>query len=442
VGIDGFVLAFTAAASLTCGLFFGLVPALTTAGATLTGALKEGGRTGSAARGNRTRATFVVVEVALALVLLVGAGLLIRSFGRLLEVDPGFQRGHTITMRVTVPGSRYPQPANREQFFDRVLERISALPGVDAAGAISFIPLAGLGSATGYSVIGEPPPAPGHEPVTDVRIIKHDYFRAMGIPLLRGRLFTAGDWKSTNRVIINEAMARRHWPNDDPIGKRIVVSWDEPAVEDIVVGVVGDVRHQGLDADPRSAIYWPYVRVAYGGLTFAVRTAGDPRAVVPTVGAIVREADPLLAVADVRTIDDILDRSVAQRRLTMLLLTIFAAAALLLAAVGIYGVIAYSVTQRTQEIGIRLALGAPRRKVLAMVVRQAAALAVTGVIIGAAGAAALTRFMTDLLFQIEPFDPVTFAAVAAALTAVALLAAFVPGRRAAAVDPVVALRAE
>jgi putative ABC transport system permease protein len=442
VGIDGFVLAFTVAASLICGLFFGLVPALTTARATLTDALKEGGRTGSAARGNKTRATFVVVEVALALVLLVGAGLLIRSFSRILAVDPGFERGHTVTMRVSIPGSRYPQPANREQFFDRVLERISALPGVDAAGAISFIPLVGLGSATGYSVVGEPPPAPGQEPVTDVRVITHDYFQAMGIPLVRGRLFTAGDWKSPNRVIINEAMARRHWPDDDPIGKRIVVSWDEPAIEDVVVGVVGDVRHQELEAETRSAIYWPYLRVPYGGLTFAVRTAGDPRSVVNAVATVVREADPLLAVADVQTIDDILDRSVAQRRLTMVLLTIFAGAALLLAAVGIYGVIAYGVTQRTQEIGIRLALGAPRRAVLAMVVRQAAALAAAGVVIGAAGAAVLTRFMSDLLFEIEPFDPVTFGAMAATLTAVALLAAFVPGRRAAAVDPVVALRAE
>ena len=441
VAIDGTVLLFTALAAIAAGIIFGLVPAITGAGSKLNESLKEGGRTGSGARSKRTRSAFVVVEVALALVLLVGAGLLVRSFVRLLDVDPGFQPQQTVTMRVAIPGSRYPQPALREQFFDRLLDRIRVLPGVEAAGATSSIPLVGMGVATGYAVVGEPEPPAGQEPVTDVRVIKQDYFKAMGIPLLRGRLFTAEDWKRTNIVIINEAMARRHWPNDNPVGKRVKINWDSDK-EDEVIGVVGDVRHQGLDTQPRSMIYWPYLRVAYGGLTLAVRTAGDPAPIVSSIGQIVRELDSNLAVADVQTLDEVIAQSIAQRRLTMLLLSIFAGAALLLAAVGIYGVIAYSVTQRTQEIGIRLALGAQRADVLGMVVRQAAVLALAGIVLGAIGAAVLTRFMRDLLFEVRPFDPVTFFGVAACLTAVALVAAFVPGRRAARVDPVIALRAE
>jgi len=263
----------------------------------------------------------------------------------------------------------------------------------------------------------------------------------MGIPLLRGRLFTREDLRPADVVIINEAMARRHWPNEDPIGKRVKINWDSDRADE-VIGVVGDVRHQGLDTQARSMIYWPYLRVAYGGMTLTIRAAGDPASVVSSIGQIVRELDPNLAVADVQTLDEVVAQSVAQRRLTMLLLSIFAGAALLLAAVGIYGVIAYSVSQRTQEIGIRLALGAQRADVLGMVVRQAAMLALAGVVLGALGAVVLTRFMRDLLFEVKPFDPVTFAGVAAGLTTVALVAAFVPGRRAARVDPVVALRAE
>jgi putative ABC transport system permease protein len=344
-------------------------------------------------------------------------------------------------MRIAIPGARYPQPALREQFFDRLLDRIKVLPGVTAAGATSSIPLVGLAVATGYAVVGQPEPPAGQEPVTDVRVIKQDYFKSMGIPLLRGRLFNREDLKPADVVIINEAMARRHWPNEDPIGKRVKINWDSDRADE-VIGVVGDVRHQGLDTQARSMIYWPYLRVAYGGMTVTVRTAGDAASVASSVAQIVRELDANLAVADVQTLDEVVAQSVAQRRLTMLLLSIFAGAALLLAAVGIYGVIAYSVTQRTQEIGIRLALGAQRADVLGMVVRQAAMLALAGIVLGALGALVLTRFMRDLLFEVEPFDPVTFMGVAAGLTTVALVAAFVPGRRAARVDPVIALRAE
>ena len=442
VGVDGWVLGFTLLASLVCGIVFGLVPAFSAAGSGLTGALKEGGRTGSAARGKRARSAFVVVEVALALVLLVGAGLLVRSFMRVMEVDAGFDPDRTITMRVALSGPNYTDPQKRTRFFQTAFDRIDTLPGVQAGGAVSFLPITGLGSATGYEVVGQPIPPVGQEPVTDVRVIVNDYFKALGIPLLRGRLFNEQDAAdNTNRVIVNETMVRRHWPNEDPIGKKVKISWNDER-EDEIVGVVGDVRHQGLEAAPRSTIYWPHGRFAYGSMTFAIRTATNPASIVNEVGRIIRDQDPNLAVADVQTLDEVVEKSVAQRRLTMLLLTIFACAALVLAAVGIYGVIAYSVTQRTQEIGIRMALGAQRTDVLGMVMRQSAALALTGIVIGAAGAFALTRLMTDLLFEVKPFDPLTFLTVAAALGVVAMLASFIPGHRATRVDPVVALRAE
>ena len=442
VGIDGWVLGFTLLASLVCGVVFGLVPAFSAAGGGLTSALKEGGRTGSAARGKRARSAFVVVEVALALVLLVGAGLLVRSFMRLLDVDAGFDPDRTVTMRVSLSGARYNDPQLRTRFFQTVFDRIDTLPGVQAAGAVSFLPMVGLGAATSYEVVGQPVAPAGQEPVADVRVVANDYFKAMGIPLVRGRLFNEQDAADTkNRVIVNETMARRHWPNEDPIGKNVKISWNDTR-EDEIVGVVGDVRHQGLEAAPRSMTYWPHGRFAYGSMTFAVRAATDPAAVVNGIGRIIREQDANLAVADVQTLDEVVDKSVAQRRLTMLLLTVFACAALVLAAVGIYGVIAYSVTQRTQEIGIRMALGAQRSDVLAMVMRQSAVLAFTGILIGAAGAFALTRLMTDLLYEVKPFDPLTFVAVSGGLAAIAMLASFVPGRRATRVDPVIALRAE
>ena len=442
VGIDGAVLAFTAGATLLSALFFGLLPAFSGSRGALTDALKDGGRGGSGGRGNRTRGAFVVVEVALALILLVGAGLLIRSFVRLLDVDPGFDPTRTVTMRVSLPSARYAVPAQRVQFFRRLFERVDALPGVQAAGATSFLPLATLGAATSVEIVGRPKPPLGQEPVADVRVATNDYFKAMGVPLLKGRLFNEEDAADhTNRVIVNETMAIKYWPGEDPIGKKVNISWNDRR-DDEIIGVVGDVRHAGLDTAPRGMTYWPYARFPYGSMTLAVRATTDPRAIVNGVVSVVRELDRDLAVADIRTMEEVVSNSVAQRRLTMLLLAAFAGAALVLAAVGIYGVIAYSVTQRTQEIGIRMALGARQADVLKMVVGQAMLLAAIGIAVGAAGALFLTRLMTGLLFDVRPADPVTFAAVATLLAAVAAAAAYVPGRRATRVDPVVALRAE
>ena len=442
VGIDGWVLAFTLLAAAVSGIFIGVIPALTASGAALGDALKEGGRSGSAAHGNRTRSAFVVAEVALALVLLVGAGLLIRSFLHVLNTNPGFDAARTISMSVSLPGSRYREGLQRVQFFRRLIERASGLPGVQSAGAVSFLPLAGAGAATSYEAVGQPPPPKGEEPVCDVRVATNGYFKALGIPLVRGRWFNEEDPNDLgSRVIVNEAMARRHWPNEDPVGKRIKISWNDTR-EDEIIGVVGDVRHAGLETEPRAMTYWPHPRFPSNTMTVTVRTAGDPLSIVNSVVAIVREQDSMLAVGDIRTLEQVVSDSVAERRLTMLMLTVFASAALVLAAVGIYGVMAYSVTQRTQEIGIRMALGAQQSGVLRLIVGRAMLLAAIGVAIGAAGAAALTRLMESLLFGTRSWDPLTFLTVAGLLVAVAGLASFFPARRAASVDPVIALRTE
>jgi putative ABC transport system permease protein len=442
VHIDGWVLAFTITASVVSGLLFGLLPALGASRTSLNDALKEGGRSGSTARRNRSRAAFVAVEVALALVLLVGAGLLVRSFVRLLDVNPGFDPARTLTMDVSLPSSRYREPPKRVQFFRTLFERIDALPGVESAGAISFLPLGGMGAATSFEVVGKPAPPAGQEPVADVRVVANDYFAALGIPLIKGRLFDEHDEAdSKNRVIINDTMAAKYWPGEDAIGKRVKISWNDDR-EDEVIGVVGDVRHSDLETDPLPTTYWPYPRFPYGAMTLAIRTRVEPTSVAGAVVGFIRRQDPELAVADIKTMEEVMSDSVAQRRLTMLMLAIFAGAALVLAAVGIYGVIAYSVTQRTQEIGIRMALGARHGDVLRMVMGQAMLMTVVGIVAGGAGAFLLTRLMTGLLFGVEPADPVTFLAVAGLLAGVAAAASYVPGRRATRVDPVIALRAE
>jgi putative ABC transport system permease protein len=442
VGIDGKVLLFTIAAALVSAFIFGIAPAFTSAGAKLTDTLKDGGRSGSAARGARVRSAFVVVEMALALVLLVGAGLLLRSFVTLLRVDPGFDPARTMTVKVAIPQSKYQDAAQQQAFFNQLFERIDALPGVTAAGGTSYLPINGLGSATSFEVVGKPKPAAGQEPVTDVRVITHDFFKAMGVPLLRGRAFDGRDTGTgIHRVIVNQALANKFYPGEDPIGKSIIVSWND-SVPDEIVGVAGDVRQQDLETEARETIYWPPARFTYPFMTIAIRTAGDPRSVVAPAVAALHDLDPNVAAADVRTMEDVIDISVAQRRLTMLLLSIFAGLALVLAAVGIYGVIGYSVSQRTQEIGIRMALGAPRGAVLRMVVGQAMTLALIGVALGGVGAWMLTRLMQKLLFGVTASDPVTFVAVSALLAFVAALAASVPGLRATRVDPVIALRSE
>jgi putative ABC transport system permease protein len=442
VGINGWVLLFACVAALGSGLVFGAIPAFAAAGVSLTDALREGGRTGTGGRGQRVRQGLVIIEMALALVLLVGAGLLVRSFQRLMDVNPGFDPSKTITMRVTLPFGTYREDVQTIAFFDRLFERIDALPGVQAAGGVSFLPLNGLGSATSFSIEGQEKPRAGEEPVSEVKVVTHDYFRAMGIPLLRGRLFDGRDTApNTRRVIISEALVKTYFGDRDPIGRRIVLSWNNQGPDEIV-GVVGDVRSVSLETDARGASYLPPSRFAFPFTSLAVRTSTGGLSIAPSIVNAVHELDPNIPVSDIRSMSEVIAVSTTERRLTMVLLTAFSVVALVLASLGIYGVISYSVSQRTQEIGIRMALGAQRRDLLRMVVGNAMLLAFAGITLGAGGAFMLTRLMTKLLFSVEPQDPVTFAVVATVLVFVAALASYVPGRRATRVDPVVALRAE
>jgi putative ABC transport system permease protein len=438
ITIDGWVLAFTGASALVSAVVFGLAPALSAAGISIVNTLKEGGRTGTAVGAVRARGLFVIAETALAVVLLVGAGLLVRSFVALMRVDAGFDPSRAITMKITLPRSKYREA---RQFFDRLYSQIDALPGVQASGGVSFLPLNGLGAATDFSIPGRPIGAYGDRPVADVRVVTHDYFKAMGIPLLRGRLFDSRDMNAPHKVVISSDLARRFFPNEDPIGKRIAIDWNDQDPDEII-GIVGDVHQLTLDDEIRATTYWPPSRFAYPWNSVVIRTTSEPARIVPEVAALVRQYDSTIALADVRTMDDVMSVSAAERRLTMWMLSVFAGLALLLAAVGIYGVVSYSVSERTHEIGIRMALGAARGAVMLMVLRQALTLALVGVAAGGAGAYLVTRLMKTLLFGVLPSDPATFVAVSALLTLVAAAAAWVPGVRATRVDPVTALRAE
>ncbi len=442
VGINGWVLLFACAVATVSGLLFGVIPAFAAAGTSLTDALKEGGRTGSATRGGRARRALVVTEMALALVLLVGAGLLVRSFITLMLVDPGFDPSRTITMKVSLPSATYSAKGQPIAFFDRLFARLDTLPGVQAAGGISYLPLNGLGAATSFFIEGQEKPRTGDEPVSDVRVVTRDYFKAMGIPLLRGRLFDSRDTApDTRRIVVSELLVKKYFGNVDPIGKRIVLAWYDEGPDEII-GVVGDVRSTSLEAEPKGASYLPPARFAYPFMTVVVKTTDESMRLVPSLVNAVHEIDKDVPVADIMPMTEVISVSTAQRRLTTIMLLIFASTALVLASVGIYGVISYSVTQRTQEIGIRMALGAQRGDVLRMVVGNAMILAIAGIGLGAVGAFGLSRLMTNLLFSVRPEDPVTFGAVAVLLGIVAALASYLPGRRATRVDPVVALRSE
>jgi putative ABC transport system permease protein len=327
-------------------------------------------------------------------------------------------------------------------FFDRLFARLDTLPGVRAAGGVSFLPLHGLGAATSFFIEGQDKIRQGDEPVSDVRVVTHDYFKAMGIPLLRGRLFDSRDTApKTRRIIVSELLVKKYFGDVDPIGKRIVLSWNDEGPDEII-GVVGDIRSASLETEPKGASYLPPARFAYPFMTVVVKTTDESMRLVPSLVNAVHEIDRDVPVADIMPMTEIISVSTAERRLTMVMLMIFASVALVLASVGIYGVISYSVTQRTQEIGIRMALGAQRADVLRMVVGRAMVLAIAGIVLGAVGAFTLMRLMTNLLFSVQPEDPVTFATVAVLLGIVAALASYLPGRRATRVDPVVALRAE
>jgi predicted permease len=439
VTLDGRVLGVSALLTLGAGFAFGLVPALDAARANLHGWLKEGGRAGGGT-GGRLRDGLVVAEVTLAVVLLAGAGLLVRSFTELMRVDPGFQPDRVLTFQMAIPG-RYGVP-ERLVLLDRVYADLGAIPGVESVGSTTRLPL-GTQLSTRLDVRDRPVPD-GDQPEVEFRRAGGDYFAAMGIPVLRGRAFDERDTPDTRgAMILSRGLADRLWPGEDPIGKDVRfwfagITPDAPWLD--VVGVVGDVRHFGLDADAPEIAYVAASQGPPASPLLAVRATGDPDALVPAVRDRLRAIDPEILTYDVRTMDDAVAASVAGRRLSMLLVGLFGALALTLAAVGIYGVIGYAVRRRTRELGIRMALGAAGADVLRLVVGSGIRLAGTGLILGLAAAFALTRLMRTLLFGVSPTDPFAFGAVTLLLAVVALVAAYLPGRRASRINPTDALR--
>ena len=438
------VLMFTVGLSIVSGLLFGVVPAWVASGGMSAESLREGGRHGGGPRSRRILGSLVVAEVALSLVLLTGAGLLIRSFMRLQQVEPGFHAEGVFTARVQLPAARYAEDRDIAGFHTRVVDRMSTIPGVRSAAGVTFLPFAGMGIGTSFYVDGTPEPAPGEYPSTDVRPVTPGFFRTMGIPHLAGRDISSTDRTDSPRVaVITETLARRHFAGENPIGRRLNISIGPPGGGPWeIVGVVGDIRMASLEGDIRPAVFLPHAQLAIGIMTYVARSEIDPIALTSGVAAAVREIDPEIALGDVRSMDEVVDATLARPRAVASLLTAFALMALILAGVGVYGVMAYSVAQRTQEIGVRMALGATPQSVFTLVIGQALRLVIIGVVTGLLAAGGLTRLLETLLYETEPLDPVTFGATAALLIAVASLASYVPARRGTRVAPVEALRSE
>ncbi|HWC95114.1 MAG TPA: ABC transporter permease [Candidatus Sulfopaludibacter sp.] len=443
IGMDVRVLLFTAAIAVFTGVLFGLAPAIQMARTDVNSALREGGRGNAMGfRRNRLRSVLVIGEVALALVLLSGAGLLMRSFYRLQGVDPGFDTHNVLTFRTNLPAARYAKPEQTVGFYDRALQRLRELPGVTAAGAGQIFPLAGDDYILSFEQVGKPPLPPGNQPSAAYYSVTDGFFEALRIPMKTGRPFNAHDTASSQPVaIISEQMARQFYHGENPIGQHLKVGngSDKPAE---IVGIAGDIRDQELESFGRPAIYYPATQDPFGSMYFGVRTAGDPAALITAVRAAIRGLDAELPLDAVGTVDGSVSKSLSQRRFSMLLMAIFASLALILAVIGIYGVMAYSVTQATQEIGIRMALGAGRAEVLRIVLGYAGLLLAVGLGLGLAAAAGAGRLLAAQLFEVKPFDALTFAAVAAALVLTGLTACLVPAFRAMRVDPLIALRNE
>ncbi|HYA98378.1 MAG TPA: ABC transporter permease, partial [Methylomirabilota bacterium] len=441
VAVNWRIFAFAAGVALLAGLLAGFLPSLMSSRGEVASELPEGGRTSSAGRKSLlARSIFVVAEISLALVLLAGSSLLLQSLFRLLSVDAGFQASQLLTFQVSLPEAKYNDQA-RAAFFTELLGRIRGLPGVVSASADVSPPFSGVGAATDFSIVGEPPLPPGEAHGTSVRVIQPDYFHTMGIPLLSGRSFSEREFaRQSNVVVVNKALADKHFPGKNPVGQKIVIDMKDENLPDEIIGVVGDVHLSDLASAPYPLAYWPYPELRYLSMTVVVRTAPPPLSLVGPVRRVLAELDKDQSMAKVATMDQLVGDSVARSRFTTLLLSCFAALALVLACVGIYGVMAYSVAQRTQEIGIRMALGAKRSDVLRLVLGQGARLAAIGVAIGIVAALALARLMTTLLYGVSAADPPTFIGVAVLLASVAILACYIPARRGMRVDPIVALR--
>jgi putative ABC transport system permease protein len=446
ITIDAKVLGFTLLVSLLTGLVFGLAPAMQASNFNLNETLKEGGRdSAQGSRGHRIRSLLVITEVAVSLILLIGAGLLINSFLRLRNVDPGFRADKLLTMQVVLPKVKYREQAQRSAFYTELLHRVEVLPGVKSAAVTTNLPLYKQGNSIGIEIEGRPAPEPGKELIVATRVISPRYFSTMGIQLLQGREISGQDKADSPAVaVISETMARRYWPGEDPIGKRISPGKPESPDDWItIIGVVKDVRQFELEANPKPQMYLSYEQAGFFEPNdLVVSTNADPLSMAAMVRNAVWEIDKDQPVSKIRTMEDIISESVARQRFSMLLLGIFAILALVLAAVGIYGVMSYSVAQRAHEIGLRMALGAQRSDVLKLVVGQGLKLVLIGVAIGLAAAFTLTRVMSSLLFGVSATDPITFITISLVLISVAVLASYIPARRATKVDPMVALRYE
>ena len=446
ISMDLKVLGFTFLVSLATGLIFGLAPAVQAARFNQIETLKEGGRdAATGGGGKRLRSVLVTAEVAISLVLLIGAGLLINSFLRLRNVDPGFRAENLLTMKIVLPDTKYERRAQRSAFYTDLIQRVQSLAGVKSAAVTTNLPLYRQGNSISIKIDGQPDPPPGQERIIVTRIVSPGYFDTMSIPLLRGRQLTEQDTETTqNVVVISESMARRYWPGEEVVGKRIAIGRIKKPEDWLqVIGVVKDVRQFELTAEPKPQMYLPYRQFGFfDARDLVVKTDVDPASLAATVRKTVWEIDKDQPVSNIQTMEDILADSIARQRFSMLLLAIFAAVALVLAGVGIYGVMSYSVAQRTREIGIRMALGAQTGAVLRLAVGHGMKLVLAGLVIGLIAAFALTRVMSTLLFGVTATDPVTFTLISLLLIAVAVVASYVPARRATKVNPIIALRYE
>jgi predicted permease len=446
ITMDWRVLVFALLLSMATGLIFGMAPALHLARAGLQATMREGGRAAAGDRGaQRLRRGLIVSEVALAVVLLTGAGLLIRSFQRLAGVSPGFEPSHVLTATIALPEAKYRTRPEQAAFFDALLPRLAAVPGIQAVGATSSVPLGPNGNTRSFTVEGYQPAPDQPAPWGDFRVVTPRLFEALRTPLRRGRTFTEQDGPTAPLVVIvDEELAHRYWANADPIGKRI--TYGAPRGDTIpwrtVVGVVGHVKYDALDTEARVQLYVPAAQAPTGVMALVVRTAGDPLAAVPLVREAVRSIDRDQPLSSVKTMDDLVDAAMGQRRSSMTLLSVFAGFALLIACIGLYGITAYAVTQRTREIGVRMALGAASTQVVRPFVRDSLGLAVAGLVIGSLVALGASRLLQSQLYQVPSHDPLTLLGTAGLLAGVAAVASYLPARRATQVSPIVALRSE
>ena len=443
IAIDLRILGFAVALSLLTGIVFGLAPSLAASRADLLGGLREDSR-GSIGGNSGLRRGLVAAEVALSVALLAGAGLLFRSLIGLQGVDPGLDASGVLTFRVTLPGARYPDASKRVQFYEKALEQIRALPGVRSASAINYLPFRGMAAGTHVSIMGRPPAAPGEELTSTIRAVTPGYFQAMRIPIRSGRDFSAADNTvgSPHRFIINETFARTYLPGKQPLGRQINANMLDVNPFGEVVGVVGDVKEGAVDKEPSPTVYYVHAHMPSGQMVFVVRAAGDPRSLAEPLRRVINGLDGAQPVAEIELMETVVRETFSRQRFSALLLVSFSLVSLLLAAVGIYGVLAYTVTERTREFGVRVALGADPGRITALVLKMGARLVLGGTVAGLAGAMLLTRLLKTMLFGVSAQDTVTFVTVPLVLGAVALLAAYLPARRASRMAPVDALRAE